>query len=61
MNYKNQAISKNLFLVKIKLMLTNVIVIVIAKGEIKNSKEKGVIYTILIISKHKILLKLKGL
>jgi len=49
-----------LFLAKIKLMLTSIIIIVIAKKEIKNSK-KGIIYTILITSKYKILLKSKGL
>jgi len=58
MNCKNQAISKDLFLAKIKLILTNVIVIIITKGKIKNSKGEGIIYTILIISKYKILPKL---
>ena len=61
MNYKNQAINKDLFLTKIKLILTSVIVIIIAKGEIKNSKREGLIYTILITSKYKILLELKEL
>jgi len=42
-------------------MLTSVIIIVIAKKEIKNFKKEGVIYTILIISKYKILLKLRKL
>ena len=37
------------------------IVVVIAKGEIKNFKGESVIYTILIISKYEILLKLGGL
>ena len=61
MNYKNQAISKDLFLAKIKLMLTSVVIVIVAKGEIKNSGEKGVIYMILIASKYRILLKLRGL
>ena len=40
-------------------MLINVIIIIIiAKGKIKNSKGKGVIYTIPIASKYGILLKL---
>ena len=38
-------------------MLTNIIIIIIAKGEIKNSEGEGVIYIILIISKHGILPK----
>ena len=42
---------------KIKLMLTNVIVIVIIKGKIKNFEREGIIYTILIASKYKILPK----
>ena len=61
MNYKNQAISENLFLTKIKLILTNVIIIVIAKGKIKNFKREGVIYMILTTSKHGILPKLREL
>ena len=61
MNYKNQAISKDLFLAEIKLMLTSVIVIIIAKGKIKNFEKEGIIYTIPIASKHEILLKLKRL
>ena len=44
-------------LAKIKLIFTNVIVIIIAKREIKNFKEKGVIYIILTTSKYKILPK----
>ena len=44
-------------LAEIKLMLTNIIIIIIAKGEIKNSEGEGVIYIILIISKHGILPK----
>jgi len=56
-DYKNQAISKDLFLAKIKLMLTNVVVVIIIKREIKNSEEEGVIYTILIASKYGILPK----
>jgi len=42
-------------------MLTSIIVIIITKGKIKNSGEKDVIYTILIISKHRILPKSKKL
>ena len=61
MNYKNQVISEDLFLAKIEPMLTSVIIIVIVKGKIKNSKEEGVIYTIPIISKYKILLKSREL
>ena len=61
MNYKNQAINKDLFLAEIELMLTSVVVIIIAKEEIKNFKKEGVIYTILITSKYKILPKLGGL
>ena len=41
-------------------MLTNVIVIVIAKGEIKNSGKESVIYTIPIIGKYGILPELGG-
>ena len=45
MNYKNQAISEDLSLAKIKLMLTSmIIIIIIAKKEIKNFKRKSVIY-----------------
>ena len=58
MDYKNQAISKGLFLAEIKLVLTNVVIIIIAKGEIKNFEGESIIYTILIASKYKILLKL---
>ena len=61
MNYKNQAVSKDLFLTEIELMLTSVVVIIVAKEEVKNSKRKGVIYTILIASKYGILLKSGGL
>ena len=61
MDYKNQAVSKDLSLAEIKLMLTSIIVIIITKGKIKNSGEKDVIYTILIISKHRILPKSKKL
>ena len=61
MNYKNQAISENLSLAKIKLILINVIVIIIAKGKIKNSEKEGVIYIIPITSKYGILLKSGGL
>ena len=61
MNYKNQAISEDLSLAKIKLILISIIIIVIAKREIKNFKEEGVIYTIPIISKYKILLKSREL
>ena len=42
-------------------MLTNVIIIIIAKGKIKNSKKEGVIYIIPIASKYGILLKSGGL
>mgnify|MGYP003662998441 CR=1 FL=1 len=42
-------------------MLTSVIVVVIAKGEIKNSEKESVIYMIPIASKHGILLKSGGL
>ena len=42
-------------------MLTSIIVIIITKGKIKNSGEKDVIYTILIISKHRILPELRKL
>jgi len=38
-------------------MLTNVVVVIIIKREIKNSEEEGVIYTILIASKYGILPK----
>jgi len=38
-------------------MLTSIIVVVITEGKIKNFKEKGIIYTILIISKYEILPK----
>ena len=58
MNCKNQAISKDLFLAKIKLMLTSVVIVIIAKGKIKNFEGKSVIYIIPIISKYGILLKL---
>ena len=58
MNYKNQAISKDLFLAKIKLMLTSVVIVIIAKGKIKNFEGQSVIYIIPIISKYGILLKL---
>ena len=56
-NYKNQAISKDLSLAKIKLILTSVVIIIVAKEKIKNFGGEGVIYTILIISKHEILPK----
>ena len=39
-------------------MLTSVVIIIIAKGKIKNFKGKGIIYTIPITSKYGILLKL---
>jgi len=39
-------------------MLTNMVIIVIVKGEIKNFEGEGVIYTILIVSKYEILPKL---
>ena len=42
-------------------MLTSIVVIIIAKGEIKNFKKEGIIYTILITSKYEILLKSGGL
>ena len=58
MNYKNQAISEDLFLTKIKLMLTNVVIIIIAKGKIKNSGKESIIYTILIAGKYGILFEL---
>jgi len=45
-------------LAKIELMLINMIIIIIAKGKIKNFGRKGVIYIIPITSKHEILLKL---
>ena len=61
MDYKNQAVSKNLFLAEIKLMLTNIIVVIIIKRKIKNFKKESIIYTILIISKYKILSKLREL
>ena len=61
MNYKNQVVSKNLSLAKIELMLTSVVVVIVAKEEIKNSEREGIIYTILIASKYKILLELGGL
>ena len=61
MNYKNQAINKDLFLAEIELMLTSVVIIVIAKRKIKNFEEEGVIYTIPIIGKYGILPKLRGL
>jgi len=38
-------------------MLTNVVVVIIAKGEIKNFERKGIIYTISIASKRGILSK----
>ena len=46
-----------MFLAKIKLMLINVVIVIIAKKEIKNFEGKGIIYTISIASKYKILLK----
>ena len=61
MNYKNQAISKNLSLAKIKLILINVVVIVVVKKEIKNFEKKSVIYTIPTTSKYEILLKSRKL
>ena len=61
MDYKNQAISEDLFLAEIKFILTSVIVVIIIKEEIKNSKEEGVIYTIFIASKYEILPKSGGL
>ena len=60
-NYKNQAINEDLSLAKIKLMLTSVIIVIIAKGEIKNFRKEGVIYTIPIASKYGILPKSGGL
>ena len=42
-------------------MFINVIVIVIAEGEIKNFKGEGVIYMIFIASKYGILLELREL
>ena len=61
MDYKNQAISENLSLAEIEPMLISVVVVIITKGEIKNSEGKGVIYTIPIASKYEILPKLGGL
>ena len=61
MNYKNQAINEDLSLAKIKLMLTSVVIVIIAKEKIKNFEREGIIYMILIISKYKILLELGGL
>ena len=58
MDYKNQAISENLSLAKIELILISIIIIIIAKGKIKNSRGKGVIYTIPTAGKYGILLKL---
>ena len=60
-NYKNQAINKDLSLAKIELILTNVVIVIIVKGKIKNFRRKGVIYTIPIASKYGILLKSKKL
>ncbi len=57
MNYENQAINKDLSLVKIKLMLISVVIVIITKEEIKNFKKKSIIYTIFIASKCKILPK----
>ena len=42
-------------------MLTSVVVVIVTKEEIKNSKGEGVIYTILTIGKYGILLELGGL
>ncbi len=61
MDYKNQAVSKKKFLAEIKLMLTNIIIVIIIKRKIKNFKKESIIYTILIISKYKILSKLREL
>jgi len=61
MNYKNQVINEDLSLAEIKLMLTSVVIIIIAKEEIKNFGREGIIYMILIISKYEILLELRGL
>ena len=61
MDYKNQAISEDLFLTEIEPMLTSVVVVAIAKGKIKNSEGEGVIYTIPIIGKYGILPELRGL
>ena len=59
MDYKNQAISEDLSLAEIELMLTSVVVI--AEEEIKNFGGEGVIYTIPIIGKYGILPELGGL
>ena len=58
MNCKNQAISKDLSLAEIKLILISVIVVIIIKKEIKNFERESVIYIILITSKYGILLEL---
>ena len=59
MDYKNQAISEDLSLAEIELMLTSVVVI--AEEEIKNFGGEGVIYTIPTIGKYGILPELGGL
>ena len=61
MNYKNQVVSKDLSLAKIKLMLISMVIVIVAKEEIKNFGGEGITYTILIISKYEILLELGGL
>ena len=58
MDYKNQAVSKDLSLAEIKLILISVIVVIIIKKEIKNFERESVIYIILITSKYGILLEL---
>ena len=58
MDYKNQAVSKDLSLAEIKLILISVIVVIIIKKEIKNFERESVIYIILITSKYAILLEL---
>ena len=58
MDYKNQAVSKDLSLAEIKLILISVIVVIIIKKEIKNFERESVIYIIPITSKYGILLEL---
>ena len=62
MDYKNQAINKDLSLAKIKpILISVVIIVIIVKGKIKNFGKEGVIYTISITSKYGILPELRGL
>ena len=61
MDYKNQVVSEDLSLAEIKPILTSVVVVIIAEGEIKNSGREGVIYMIPTVGKHGILPESGGL